>query len=159
MLKLMLDTNVVDVLMTDSALLGLLRQATTSGAVELLVTHVQIDEVMSMGPNKRAKMESLVQLLADLPARRVPTYGFVFDLSRFDNATFASEEHAAAFQEMTGGNTRHNEDALIVLTAAWYYADVVSENVRDVPKMAALIGLRSYTTSELRLLLASAGHS
>ncbi len=148
-LKLMIDTNVVDELVVDSELVDLLRRAAEAGVVEVLVTHVQIDEVLNMGPNKRAKRDALVQLLATLPARRVPTYGVVVDLSRIDNALFASDRHAEMFLEMTGGNTRHNEDALIVLTAAWFFADVVSENIRDVPGMAAHVGLSSYRTAEL----------
>lgn len=154
-LKLMVDTNVVDELMADPALVSLLREAVRTGTVELLLTHVQIDEVLNMGANKRAKREALVQLLATLPARRVPTYGFVLNLSRLDNAMLASDAHAATLRELTGGNPRHNEDALIVLTAAWFYAHVVSENVKDVPKMAAQVGLTSHRTAELREILST----
>lgn len=154
----MLDTNVVDELMADPTLVSLLRQAVDAGTVELLITHVQIDEVLNIGPNKRAKREALVQMLAALPANRVPTYGFVLDLSRLDNAMLASEGHEATFLELTGGNTRHNEDALIVLTAAWFFADVVSENIKDVPKMAAHVGLTSYRTAELHRVLFTRAH-
>jgi hypothetical protein len=85
----------------------------------------------------------------------VLTYGVILDVSRFDNAMFASEGHAATLLELTGGNPRHNEDALIVLTAAWFYADVVSENTKDVPKMAAHVGLASYRTAALHGLLSA----
>ena len=153
----MLDTNVIDALMADPDLVSLLRDAVAAGTVELLITHVQIDEVLNTGSNKRTKREALVQMLAALPAKRVPTYGVIWDLSRWDNAMFASEAHAAALLDLTGGNTRHNEDALIVLTAAWFYADVVSENVKDVPKMAAEVGLTSYRTEDLRRALSSRG--
>jgi hypothetical protein len=85
----------------------------------------------------------------------VPTYGFVVGLSRLGNAMLASDEHAEMFLELTGGNLRHNEDALIVLTAAWFYADVVSENVKDVPKMAGRVGVRSHRSSDLRQLLSA----
>ena len=71
----------------------------------------------------------------------------------------ASDDHAATFLDLTGGNRRHNEDALIVLTAAWFDADVVSENTKDVPKMAERIGLTSYRTTDLRDLLATDHHS
>lgn len=155
----MLDTNVVDQLMADVDLVALLRQSVDSGAVELLITHIQIDEILNTGADKRAKREALVQMLAALPALRVPTYGFVLDLSRLDNAMLASDNHAASFLELTGGNQRHNEDALIVLTAGWFYADVVSENTKDVPKMAERIGLTSYRTADLRGLLSTRGHS
>lgn len=63
-LKLMLDTNVIDELMANPAIVSHLRRATETGAVELLITHVQIDEVLKMGPSKRAKREALVQILA-----------------------------------------------------------------------------------------------
>ena len=154
----MLDTNVVDELVADSTLVSRLREAVGAGVVELLITHVQIDEVLNMGPFKRAKREALIQLLTALPAKRVPTYGFVLDLSRLDNAMLASESHAATFLQMTGGNTRHNEDALIVLTAAWFFADVVSENIKDVPRMAERVGLTSYRTEELGGILLTRAH-
>jgi hypothetical protein len=73
----MLDTNVVDELVADSELVSTLQQSVESGRVKLLITHLQIDEVMNTGDDKRAKREALVQLLAELPATRVPTYGFV----------------------------------------------------------------------------------
>jgi hypothetical protein len=151
----MLDTNVVDELVADSELVSTLQQSVESGRVKLLITHLQIDEVMNTGDDKRAKREALVQLLAELPATRVPTYGFVVGLSRLGNAMLASDEHAEMFLELTGGNLRHNEDALIVLTAAWFYADVVSENVKDVPKMAGRVGVRSHRSSDLRQLLSA----
>ena len=69
----------------------------------------------------------------------------------------ASDDHAESFLELTGGNRRHNEEALIVLTAAWFYADVVSENTEDLPKMAGRIGLTSYRTADLRSLLSTGG--
>lgn len=154
-LKLMLDTNVIDELVADSELVSILRHSVESGRAEILITHLQIDEVMNTGDNKRAKREALVQLLAELPAVRVPTYGSVLDLSRLDNAMLASDEHAHMFLELTGGNLRHYEDALIVLTAAWFYADVVSENVKDVPKMAGRAGVRAHRSGDLRRLLSA----
>lgn len=69
----------------------------------------------------------------------------------------ASDDHAESFLELTGGNRRHNEEALIVLTAAWFYADVVSENTKDLPRMAGRIGLTSYRTADLRSLLSTGG--
>jgi hypothetical protein len=151
----MLDTNVVDELVADSGLVNVLRQSVESGKSELLITHLQIDEVMNTGDDKRAKREALVQLLAELPATRVSTYDFVLGLSRLDNAMLASDEHAQMFLELTGGNLRHNEDALIVLTAAWFYADVVSENVKDVPKIARRVGVRAHCSRDLRRLLSA----
>jgi hypothetical protein len=151
----MLDTNVIDALLGEHDLVPLLQREVQSGRVELLVTHLQIDEVLAMGQEKRAKRDSLMQFLALLPARRVLTYGFVTDLSRVDNAMLASEEHGKLFDELTRGNPRHNEDALIVLTAAWFYAGVVSEDVHDVVKMATRVGVPSYRTSDLRDILTS----
>lgn len=83
----------------------------------------------------------------------MPTYGFVLDLSRVDNAMLASEGQAEMFLELIGGNVRHNEDALVVLTAACFYAHVVSKNIKNVPKMAGRAGARAHRTPELRKLL------
>ncbi|MHB1128906.1 MAG: hypothetical protein ACYC06_02525 [Ilumatobacteraceae bacterium] len=154
-LKLMLDTNVVDKLVADRELLGILRREVDAGKIELLITHVQIDEVLNTREDKRAKRDALVQLLVELPARRVATYGFIPGLSRLGNAMPGSAGNGALLLELTGGNTRHNEDAVIVLTAAWFYADVVSENTKDVPKMANKAGILSHRTQDLHALIAS----
>jgi len=146
----MLDTNIVDQLAEDRALVAKLGHAVRAGNLRLLLTHLQIDEVLEMKAEKRAKRASLLQVLTSLPAERVPTYGFLLDRSRLDHAMLASDNHAALFTALTRGNPRHHEDVLILLTAAWFYADLVTENTKDLAKMAARIGVTVLDTQGLR---------
>ncbi|MCB9379714.1 MAG: bifunctional DNA primase/polymerase [Acidimicrobiaceae bacterium] len=151
--KLMLDTNVIDKLAADPELVDLLSLSAQRGEIQLLVTHLQIDEVLEIGDHARARREALLQVLANLPAERVPTYGFLLDRSRLDHAALASDNHAALFRELTRSNPRHHEDVLILLTAAWLYADLVTENRKDLAKMAARIGVAVFDTQGLRGLV------
>ena len=149
----MLDTNVIDKLAADPELVDLLSLSAQRGEIQLLVTHLQIDEVLEIGDHARARREALLQVLANLPAERVPTYGFLLDRSRLDHAALASDNHAALFRELTRSNPRHHEDVLILLTAAWLYADLVTENRKDLAKMAARIGVAVFDTQGLRGLV------
>jgi hypothetical protein len=82
----MLNTRLLDALSDDPELSALLRRRVDDRSVELLVTHLQLDKVTEL-PNSRAKRRAeLDQLLATLPATRVPTYGFILDRSRLDEA-------------------------------------------------------------------------
>lgn len=56
---------------------------------------------------------------------------------------------------MTRGKVRHNEDAIIVLTAAWFYADVVSKDIDDVPQMAEMVGVRHFSPQAFAQFLGS----
>lgn len=148
-LKLMLDTNIADDLLVRLLLLPTLRAAVESGRIELLVTHLQIDEVMEIPDIKSERRDALVNVLASLPARRVDTYGDVMGRTRMGYGMMASGEHSLLYNELINGNIRHQEDALIVLTAAYLWAHVVSNNTKDMPRMAKRVGIHSYTTREL----------
>lgn len=152
-LKLMLDTNIADDLLVRLLLLPTLRAAVDSGRVELLVTHLQIDEVMEIPDSRSERRDALVNVLASLPARRVDTYGDVMGRTRMGHGMMASTEHSRLYNELISGNIRYQEDALMVLTAAWFWAEVVSNNTKDMPRMAKRVGINSYTTRELLDLL------
>jgi hypothetical protein len=72
------DTHVVDALAVDVGLLEQLRTAVEQGHLEVTITHLQIDEVIAIPENdeRAAHRAALVNVLARLPAERIPTYGF-----------------------------------------------------------------------------------
>ncbi len=151
--KLMLDTNVVDELLDDSHLVKYIIAAVESGNVQLFVTHVQADEIGRMTGEKATKREALLGVLTEVPASSVPTAGIVIGHSRFDQTMFGSDHNAELFHVLKGGNSKHIEDAQIVLTAAWLYADIVSNDKRVVNTLAPEVGINAYRTSELREFL------
>ncbi|MCE9621004.1 MAG: hypothetical protein K8R99_01520 [Actinomycetia bacterium] len=152
-MKLMVDTNIADDLLVRLLLLADLRAAVSSGRLELLVTHLQIDEVMETPENKSERRDALVNVLASLPARRVATYGFVVGRTRLGFGMLASSEHSQLYDELISGNIRHQEDAILILTAAYFWADILSNNTKDMPRMAKRVGIRSFTTREFLDLL------
>ena len=91
----MLDTHLLYALSDDTELSAPVGRHVDDGSVELLVTRLQLDEVAEI-PDSRAKRRAqLDQLLAILPATRVPTYGFVLDRSRLDEARLTDDNGAA----------------------------------------------------------------
>ena len=152
----MLDTNMIDVLLDEPALLSRLRVFAHEKPIGLLMTHLQVDEINEMGEAKRARKDGLIEVLNQLEIDLVSTYGFVLGRSRLDNAIPASERHSEILRAMTKGNARHNEDAIIVLTAAWLYADIVSKDITDVPRMASMVGVRHFSPQAFANFLESA---
>jgi hypothetical protein len=89
--RLFLDTNAVDALASDERLRGQLDCAARAGVVEVLITHLQIDEILEMPGTKVDAQAALLQTLAELDAARVPTAGAVWDRSRWEEASVKSE--------------------------------------------------------------------
>jgi hypothetical protein len=65
-LRLLLDTHVIDELAADPSLRLQLRRAVEAGTVVLLVTHLQIDEVLAMPLQKMEHQQELLHQLGSL---------------------------------------------------------------------------------------------
>ena len=77
----MLDSNVFDALLEDAQMLEDLRRGVTTGSVEILVTHVQVDEIVdTIGPDPE-RLKQLLHTLLRSGAHEVSTYGIVLDHS------------------------------------------------------------------------------
>lgn len=152
----MLDTNMIDVFLDEPALLSRLQVFAHEKPIGLLMTHLQVDEINEIGEAKRARKDRLIEVQNQLEIELVSTYGFVLGRSRLDNAIPAPDRHSEIFQAMTKGNARHSEDAIIVLTAAWFYADIVSKDIEDVPRMASMVGVRHFSPQAFVKFLGSA---
>jgi hypothetical protein len=125
---LLLDTHVVDAVAADDLLRAALTEACNAGKVRLLVTHVQLDEVLEIPVEKIDVQAVLLHVLAMLPAERVPTGGAVWDRSGWDEATWMSEDDASLFDLLRGGNPRHTGDLLIIFTARHHGATLVTND-------------------------------
>ncbi len=100
--------------------------------VEVLVTHVQVDE-LARDPDVEGCSLNLIALLR-CRARLIETGLFVIGLSRLDLARLSDQEDVSAFDRHLGEGVRreqHIEDATIASTAAQLGATLVSENTKD----------------------------
>jgi hypothetical protein len=117
--RYLIDSNIHDKLVDTPGALDLANQLVASGAVSLLGTHVQADEVAATPDPERAR------LLASVPVEPVPTYGAVFGLSRFGMARFGDSEQ---IESLRRGNPGHTKDALIAAPAKYEDATLVTDD-------------------------------
>ena len=111
------------------------------GAIELLVTHVQMDQIEDTPHEGRRK-----RLLRLVPwVRVVPTHGAIYGVSKFGMATYTSE----AVERDIDAIARRNRarDALIGVTARWDGVTLVTED-KDLARDAATLGAAVLNWSE-----------
>lgn len=147
MVRVLLDSNAFDAIALDDATLALVEKAIQAGQLELVVTHIQIDEV-SATPDE-ARRSRLLRLSS---TANTVTAGFVFDVSRLDYAALMSEDEVAIYDRVTAGNVRHAEDALLLLTAKREGIAIVTDE-RRLPNQCRAEGVTAWTPSELLAML------
>lgn len=143
----MLDSNAFDALALDDQVRSVVSSAVERGTLDLVVTHVQMDELDATPDPKRAALRRLT-------VSATYTSGFVFDVSRMDMAALSTDEEAAIFDAVTGGNRRHGKDALILLTARREGIAVVTNDERLL-KHCATQAVETMTPAELLARLAT----
>jgi rRNA-processing protein FCF1 len=144
------DGNVLDWLIEQPADLATIRESLEDGRLQLIHTHLLLDEPDATPDlEKRAKLAAVRDLLV---GQYVPTTGFGFDDSRADE--FFSEEVARRLDERlttenpkTGGRN-HAEDALLALTAEAEGAVLVTRD-RRLTNMATEQGIDVTTPGDL----------
>ena len=77
MLRVMLDTNIFDHIIETPGLASHLRSLTASGRLDIVVTHVQEDELAGIQDTEKRRA------IHQVPRRLVPTADLVLDVSRF----------------------------------------------------------------------------
>jgi predicted nucleic acid-binding protein len=70
-------------------------------------------------------------------AQPVPTTGAIFDVSRWDECSWSSEEVSASIVALMAGNPKHAEDALIAATASSEADAFVTNETRLASKIRA----------------------
>jgi len=131
--------------------LRLVREAVEEGRLELIVTHVQIDEV-SATPDD-AKRRLLLELAHETNA---DTAGFVIGVSKLDMAAIGTDEENRLIEDVTAGNTRHAEDALLLSTAKRDGAVLVT-NERRLANRCRTEGVPASTPEEFLERVAEEG--
>jgi hypothetical protein len=112
-LRVLVDANAIDPLVDMPGAYEVLRAAVDAGELELLFTHITVDELCAT-PDEERRAHLLI-LLIDL-GRLIPTGAFVMDFSRLDFARLDDDDDEA-FEAFRSGNIRHTRDAMIAVTA------------------------------------------
>lgn len=89
-LRVMLDSNAFNALALDDDAREIVECAVAAGRLELVVTHVQIDEIDRTPDEERRRA---LRTLTVGP--QTNTAGIVWDVSRFDMANFATDDELA----------------------------------------------------------------
>ena len=120
--RIMLDSNVHDLIVADQQVKAAILKRIAGGRLKLISTHVQRDE-LSLAPAQKRDALLAIYELSDV----AQTTGAVWDVSRWDQSTYGSDEVNASIEALMGGNPNHAEDALIAASASGE-ADVLVTN-------------------------------
>ena len=142
----MLDSNAFDALALDDGVRCAIESVVHARTLDLVITHVQMDELDATPDPRRAALRRLT-------VSATHTSGFVLDVSRLDMAALSTTEEAAIFDAVTGGNPRHHQDALIVLTARRERIPVVTNDKR-LTKQCDAHGVETMTVAGLLVRVA-----
>jgi hypothetical protein len=131
MTKYLLDSMIYDQLLNDRKCYDLIIQKCKEGSIEILITHVQLDQLKATPDlNKR---QSLLSIVANIPSRKISTAGAVWGMSKWDEAKWGPGAGDVQISDITNGNLRHNADGLLVATAA-AEADVFVTEEKRLPR-------------------------
>ena len=133
MQKIMLDTNIYDKIITTSGMTERLNQLSKDGKITILCTHIQEDELANI-PNeqKRKLIEEIIKI-------KVPTNGMVWDVSRWDEATFGNGSSIGfGIDDIRSPSKNHTGDSLIATTAARDAEIFVTDDIRLTNRMQAV---------------------
>jgi len=123
----MIDTNIVHALSADPDTLAMLTKVLVSGTVQLLITHLQGDQLSKAPPHIRKTARTL-----DLTI--INTDGVVWDVSKLDRSDWADETTKKRMSRVQGMKKRSSKqwvDTLISVTATGG-ADVYVTNDKQV---------------------------
>jgi predicted nucleic acid-binding protein len=119
MLRVMLDTNIFDAIIATPGLVEHLRSLTASDRLDIVVTHVQEDELAGIRDSEKRRA------IQQVPRRSIPTAVFVLDVSRLGQARLGEgHEGGLEYDTLHGENPKRVQDAVIALTAAAEAEDV-----------------------------------
>ncbi len=138
-----MDSNAIDPIADTPGAYEATRAAVDAGRVELLFTHVNIDELAAVPDLERRSR--LLLTLVDL-GRLIPTGACALNFSRLNFARLNDDEQV--FEALRSGNIDHTRDALIAVTADFEQCALVT-NERRLTNRARDRGLEVLTTLEL----------
>jgi hypothetical protein len=144
----LLDGNCFDYLVKNPDDYKAISIARALSQIEIIGTHVEADEMMRAAKNKPEHTSEIFRIRDSLLIRNVQASGFVYEISRVNEATLFGWDEIDDFVEMTNDNPRHAEDALLVRTAKKENAVLVTEEISRLPRIARERQVRVISTSE-----------
>ncbi|MDH6610349.1 rRNA-processing protein FCF1 [Streptomyces sp. SAI-208] len=127
MRRVVFDSNAVDPLADRAGAYEVIEEAVQAGTLEILYTHVNIDELVEI-PNVDRRA-TLVLLLAAV-GRVVPTGTAAVDFSRVNFCRVGADEDEDVMTALRSGNIDHTRDALIASTAIFEKCALVTNEKR-----------------------------
>jgi hypothetical protein len=149
MLRVVLDSNAVDPLIDMPGAVENVQSAIDRGELELLYTHVTMDE-LAMTPDLDRR-QRLILVLAEI-GTLVATGAFVLGHSRLDHGRLSADEDAPVFDALRSGNVDHTRDALIA-SAAQFEGCALVTNEKRLAARAREQGIEVLTSHQLLGLL------
>ena len=116
--RFLLDSNVYDLLVASPEIQERVVDACEEGTVELLMTHIQVDELTAMSDTVKSG-----RALA-IPFTPVATFGVVLGTSRIGLARFGDAE---LIDSVRSDEWNHTNDALLAATAKYEERDPCHE--------------------------------
>lgn len=147
--KYLLDGNCFDYLAKNPGDLKAIHSASTASLIEIIGTHIETDEMERSEQANPEHAAELVKIRESLSIRRVPASGFVYEISKLNEATLFGWNEIDDFVEMTNDNPRHAEDAILVRTAIRENAVLVTEEKSRLPRIARERQVKVLKTMEL----------
>jgi len=132
----MLDTNIADRLLADTATFENLRRLMDQGAVRLAKTHVQDEEIADT--RSLEKREALARLFSH--AQRFDVAVFVLDCGNLDEDVFGGPEEDALFDAVRKEKSKDARDAMIAASAGRWCQVLVTHDRRLAGKVRGHAG-------------------
>ena len=157
-MRFVLDAMIYDKLASHRDCLKLLVRACRAGAVEVLRTHIQ-EEQLKATPDA-TKRDRLRATMEAIPATRVPTDGSVLGQSKLGECRLGDGSADIKLDDIRGhGKPKHYADALLVTTAAAIADVFVTEEKGRLPRRirATRSKLKVWDFQELGAYLQSIG--
>lgn len=150
MRRVVFDSNAVDPLADIAGAFELVRQAVKAGDLEVLYTHVTIDELAETPDLSRRQI--LLLLIAAI-GRVVPTGAAAVDFSRADFCRPSDDDDVLA--ALRSGSIDHTRDALIAATAIYEKCALVT-NERRLTNRSRERGIEVLSSQDLLAELTAA---
>jgi hypothetical protein len=141
--RVVVDSNAIDPLIEIPGASEVMLSAVDEGQLEVLYTHVTIDEIAAT-PDLERRSRLLLALVG--LGRLIPTGAFILGFSRLGWARLGGDDEA--LEEFRSGNIDHTRDALIAVTAQYEGCELVT-NERRLTNRATARGVAVITTEEL----------
>ncbi|WP_196054660.1 PIN domain-containing protein [Nocardia aurantiaca] len=125
MRRVVVDANAMDPIVDLPGAYEVIRNSVDQGRLEVLFTHVTIDELAATPDEERRRL--LLLLVVEL-GHLIPTGASVLGFSRVNFARLTSD--AEALEAFRSGNIDHTRDALVAATAQFEQCALVTSDKR-----------------------------